>query len=61
MSSVKDSMINIIKEQPDDSSYDEILGELAFARMVEHGLSDSDNGKTISNEEMQRRIRAWQK
>ena len=53
MSSTKHQMIGIIQEQPDDSSYDEILRELAFARMVERGLADSDAQRTISNEEME--------
>jgi len=47
-------MIHIIHNQPEDSSYDEILKELAFHRMIEKGLSDSDHGRTISNEEMGR-------
>jgi hypothetical protein len=34
---VKERMLEIIQEQPEDSSYDEILRELAFARMVERG------------------------
>ena len=54
-------MVKLIQGQPDDSSYDEILHELAFARMVEPGLSDSKTGRTISNEEMKRRIQTWQK
>ncbi len=61
MLSAKQQMTNVINEQPDDSSYDEILRELAFARMVEKGLADSKSGQTISNEEMQRRIKTWQK
>ncbi|MEK7697907.1 MAG: hypothetical protein AAB346_07225 [Pseudomonadota bacterium] len=61
MGSVKEQMTKIIQEQPDDSSYDEILRELAFARMVERGLKDSKEGRTISNEDMERRIRTWQK
>ena len=44
MGSAKNKMVKIIKEQPADSSYDEILREPAFARMVERGLSDSDAG-----------------
>lgn len=60
MVSTKEQMIKIIQEQPEDSSFDEILRELAFARMVERGLADSDNKKAISNKEMQRRIRTWQ-
>lgn len=56
---VKERMLEIIQEQPDDSSYDEILRELAFARMVERGLADSDAGRTISSEEMEARISSW--
>ena len=61
MFSVKDKMTKIIQEQPEDSTYDEILRELAFSRMVERGLEDSRAGKTISNEEMEHRIRTWGK
>lgn len=60
MSTAKEQMARIIEAQPDDSSYEEILRELAFARMVERGLADSDAGRTISNREMQDRIRSWQ-
>jgi len=52
-------MIHIIHNQPEDSSYDEIFKELAFHRMIEKGLSDSENGRTISNGEVGRRIRKW--
>lgn len=34
----KEQMMEILREQPDDSSFDEILRELAFACMVERGL-----------------------
>jgi len=61
MVSVKERMTKIIQELPDDSSYEEILRELAFARMIERGLTDSKSNRTISNEEMKRRIRVWQK
>ena len=61
MFSAKKQMINIIQEQPEDSSYDEILRELALVRMVERGLADSKANRTISNEEMQRKIKLWQK
>jgi len=44
-----------------DSSYDVIVRELAFGLMVQRGLKDSDEGRTISNEEMKRRIKTWQK
>ena len=40
---------------------EEIMRELAFERMVEKGLEDSRKGKIISNEEMEQRIRSWQR
>ena len=46
---------------PDDASFDEILRELALARMVERGLADADAGRTISHEEMGRRIETWRR
>lgn len=55
----KERLRSVVVAQPDDASYDEILRELAFERMVERGLSDSRAGRTISNEEMGNRIRLW--
>lgn len=61
MSSAKEEMVKIVKEQPADSSFDEIFRELAFARMIERGLADSQTGRTISNEQFGRRIKLWRK
>jgi len=61
MLSAKEQMAKIIQEQPDDSSYDEVLRELAFARMIERGLEDSEANRTISNEQMKHRIKTWRK
>jgi predicted transcriptional regulator len=61
MSTPKEQMVKTINEQPDDSTFDELLRELAFKRMVDKGLEDARAGRTISNEDLSRRIRAWQK
>ena len=61
MATAKEELTKLIQDQPDDSSYDEILRELAFNLMVQRGLKDSDDGRTISNDEMGRRIQSWQK
>ncbi len=61
MSAVKERMREIIESQPDDASYEDIVRELAFALMVDRGLEDSRKGRVISNEEMEHRIRTWQK
>jgi predicted transcriptional regulator len=61
MGPAKAQLIKLIEDQPDDSSVDEILRELAFAAMVEQGVADSDARRTITNEEMARRIESWRK
>lgn len=61
MCSVKEKALKLLENMPNNSSYDEILKEFAFAKMIELGLADVDTGKTISNEELTRRIQTWQK
>ena len=61
MATAKEHITELIKLQPDDSSYDDIVRELAFDLMVQRGLKDSDEGHTISNEEMEHRIETWRR
>jgi len=61
MSTAKEELTLLIQGQPEDSSREEIVRELAFHVMVERGLADSDAKRTISNEQMGQRIRSWQK
>jgi predicted transcriptional regulator len=61
MSKAKEELTKLIEDQPDDSSREEIIRELAFHVMVERGLADSDAGRVISNDEMARRICTWQR
>jgi predicted transcriptional regulator len=61
MSATKEQMVTMINELPDDSTYDEILRELTFKRMVDKGLDDVRSGRVLTNEDVSRRIRQWQK
>ena len=61
MSTAKEELTSLIQRQPNDSSREEIVRELAFHVMVERGLADSDAKRTISNDGMGRRIRSWRK
>jgi len=49
----------VVEAQPDDASYDEIVRELAFARMIDRGLDDVRANRTISHEDMGCRIAEW--
>lgn len=61
MSAIKERMTEVISQQPEDSSYEEILRELAFEQMIDRGVKDSRDGNVISNEDMSTRIKVWQK
>ena len=61
MATIKEELANLILQQPEDSSAEEVVRELAFHVMVQRGLADSDAGRVISNEDMAHRIRAWRK
>jgi predicted transcriptional regulator len=61
MTSVKARMAEIIQEQPEDATYEEIIRELAFERMVERGLGDCRAGRSIQNDEMLHRLESWRK
>ncbi|MBI2910596.1 MAG: hypothetical protein HYY05_00530 [Chloroflexi bacterium] len=61
MSTAKEEVARLVQAQPEDSSGEEIIRELALHIMVQRGLADSDAKRVISNAEMGRRIRAWRK
>ena len=58
MLSVKEKMLKIIQEQPEESSYEEILRELAFRRVIERGLIDSQALYGNHDEDLQRKIKS---
>jgi hypothetical protein len=60
VASAKQPMITILQDQPEDGSYDELLRELAFHRMIDHELADVEAGRVISNDEMRRQINSGQ-
>ena len=57
MTAPKQEAKKVIDSLPEDASYDEILKELAFDRMIQRGLKDSSENKTISNQEIKNRIK----
>ena len=61
MLTTKETMVDIINKQPEDSSYEEIIKELAFSKMIQKGIKDSEENRTVSNNEMEQRINSWQK
>jgi predicted transcriptional regulator len=59
MLSPKKDALRIIASLPDVVTLDEILREIAFARMIARGLEDVKQGRVISMEEVKRRVQSW--
>ncbi|MBU0484104.1 MAG: hypothetical protein KKB30_06280 [Proteobacteria bacterium] len=57
MQTIKEKITEVVMAQPEDASYEEIIRELAFERMIERGMSDVRAGRVISDEDMSHRIR----
>ena len=55
----KEFVQKTLDEMPDDVSFEEIIKELAFKRMVERGLEDSLNDRVISQEQLEKQIALW--
>ena len=60
MQTAKEKITEVVSVQPEDASYEEIMRELAFERMVERGLDDARKGRVISDAEMLHRMQTWQ-
>ncbi len=55
----KNLMRTILRDQPADSTYDELLRQLAFQRLVDRGLADVERDETLDTEDLRSRIKTW--
>lgn len=55
----RDDAIELLKGLPADSTYDDIVRALAMARMFDRGQADLAAGRTITHEEVGKRIEQW--
>lgn len=55
----KDKALQIIQDQPDDSTVDELIKELLVLRMIEQGLEDHLAGRTITHEDLKKEVETW--
>jgi predicted transcriptional regulator len=56
MADIKEKVIKMIRDLPEDVSLDEIMAELYFGLQVDAGLKELDKGKGIPYEEVEKRM-----
>ena len=61
MSAVKEQAIKIIESLPEDCTIEDIQYHLYVREKVERGIRAIDKGKTLSQEEAEKKVREWLK
>ncbi|MCX6639429.1 MAG: hypothetical protein NTW14_02960 [bacterium] len=59
MTKLKEEVIELIKNLPDEVDLTDIMAELYFRQRVELGLRQLDEGKGISHEDVEKRFHKW--
>jgi len=59
MSAAKEEVIRILERLPEDASFEDIQYHLYVRQKIEHGLEDIEAGRTLSEEEFDRRMAKW--
>ncbi len=57
----KATLNQAVKTLPESFSIDQLLEKLILINKVEHALKQSDEGKTVSTEELKQRLQKWLK
>ncbi len=55
----KDTALHIIRELPDDSTWEDIQERINFVAGVRKGLAELDAGQGIPHEEIEREYAEW--
>lgn len=61
MQAIKENVITMIQNMPQDISIEDIMAELYFRYEVDQGLKQLDEGKGIPHEEVEKRMEKWLK
>ena len=57
----KELMHKVVDQLPDEADWDEAIDRLLYIKGIERGLADVKAGKTISHEELLKRIETWRR
>ncbi|MGO9271909.1 MAG: hypothetical protein ACLQOO_16865 [Terriglobia bacterium] len=59
MSTAKDEVRKMLDQLPDDSTFEDIQYHIYAREKIERGLDDIQQGRTLSQEEVERRMDKW--
>jgi predicted transcriptional regulator len=59
MSAAKEEVMRILERLPEDASLEDIQYHIYVRQKIDHGLADIEAGRTITEEEFDRRMEKW--
>lgn len=59
MSTTKDEVRKMLDQIPEDVSFEDIQYHIYVRQKIEHGLRDIEEGRVLSQEEIERRMSKW--
>jgi predicted transcriptional regulator len=55
----KDEVMRLLERLPDDASLEDIQYHIYVRQKIEHGMEDAEAGRTLTEEEFDRRMAKW--
>lgn len=59
MKPAKQEVLDILESLPDDASLEDVQYDIYVRQKIQHGLEDLAAGRTLSEEEFDRRMARW--
>ena len=59
MATAKEEVLKILERLPDESSFEDIQYHIYVREKTEQGLRDVEEGRVLSQEEVERRMQKW--
>ncbi len=59
MQTAKQEVMELLKELPDDTTFEEIQYHLYVRQKIQRGIKDVEEGRTYTQEEMDKRMEKW--
>ena len=59
MSTAKQEVRRLLDQIPDDATFEDIQYHIYVREKIERGLQDVEEGRVVSEEEMERRMQKW--
>jgi len=59
MATIREEIIHMIRQMPEDASVEDIMAELYFRKKVDKGLQQLKEGQVLTHDQARERLKKW--